>query len=67
MCSRNVGIGDVPKGSRIRGRQGIAASMQETVVIRLEGCREPGVKGPETDHQVSGSSMHTCLYGHRLQ
>lgn len=37
MSPRNVGIGDVPKRSKIRGRQGIATSMQETVVIRLEG------------------------------
>jgi hypothetical protein len=69
MCSRNVGIGDVPKRSRIGrgGGQGILVSRQETVVMWLEGGREPRVKGAEMDHQVSGSSRHTCLYGHRLQ
>lgn len=51
MCSGNVGIGVVPKRTRIKGRQGIAKSIQETMVMRLEGNRKPGVKGAETDRR----------------
>lgn len=57
MCSGNVGIGVVPKRTRIKGRQGIAKSIQETMVMRLEGNRKPGVKGAETDRRFLDASM----------